>query len=94
MQTITIRGKGVLDASMGLEATGIDYFVNGGQGRGTKIWLFTEKREKDSLHGGTRLIVQRNTPAEGQTVRGIHQRDHRNDCTTCGDDRTYIFALF
>ena len=37
MQTITIRVKGVLDASMGLEATGVDYYVNGGQGRGTKI---------------------------------------------------------
>ena len=31
METITICPKGVLYASMGLQSTGIDYFVDGGQ---------------------------------------------------------------
>ena len=35
METITISPKGVLDASMGLQSAGIDYFVDGGQWHGS-----------------------------------------------------------
>ena len=46
METITISPKGVLDASMGLQSTGIDYFVDGGQGHGSNKSIHAEKRKK------------------------------------------------
>ena len=46
METITISPKGVLYASMGLQFTGIDYFVDGGKGRGSNKMIRAEKRKK------------------------------------------------
>ena len=43
---------------MGLQSTGIDYFVDGGQGRGSNISIHAEKiafrQETGQLCGGTR----------------------------------------
>ena len=47
MQTITISLYGLLNTSMGLESTGIDYFVDGGQGCGSNKLIHAEKRKKD-----------------------------------------------
>ena len=94
METITISPKGVLDASIGLQSTGIDYFVDGGQGRESKKLIHAEKRKKDSLQARNRPIVRQNTFDEGQAVRGIHWRGRRKDSTTYGDDISCITALF
>ena len=49
MQTITISLYGLLNTSMGLESTGIDYFVDGGQGCGSNKLIHAEKRKKIEL---------------------------------------------
>ena len=74
METITISPKGVFYALMGLQSTRIDYFVDGGQGRGSKKSIHAEKQKKDSLLARNRPIVRQNTSAEGRAVRGIHWR--------------------
>ena len=57
---------------MGIQSTGIDYFVNGGQGHGGAIKSYTQKSEKkDSLLARNRPIVQRNVSAESQAVQKI-----------------------
>ena len=72
---------------MGLQSTGIDYFVDGGQGRGSNKSRHAEKRKKDSVLARNRPIVRRNTSAEGRAVREIHRRDLRKGSTVCGDDK-------
>ena len=94
METITISPKGVLYASMGLQSTGIDYFVDGGHGRGSNKMIHAEKRKKDRVSARNRPIVRRNMSAEGRAVREIHRRDPRKGSTVCDDDRLYITALF
>ena len=73
---------------MGLLSTGIDYFVDGGQGRGSKKLRHAKKRKKDSLLARNRPIVRRNMSAKGQAVRGIHQRGLCKGSTVCSDDRS------
>ena len=58
---------------MGLQSTGIDYFVDGGQGRGSNKSIHAEKRKKDRVSARNRPIVRRNTFTEGRAVRGIHR---------------------
>ena len=79
---------------MGLESTGIDYFVDGEQGRGSNKSIHAEKRKKDRVLARNRPIVRRNTFAEGRAVRGIHRRGLRKGSIVCSDDRSYITALF
>ena len=73
---------------MGLQSTGIDYFVDGGQGRGSKKSIHAEKRKKDSLFARNRPIVRRNPSDEGRAVRGIHRRGLRKGSIVFGDDRS------
>ena len=73
---------------MGLQSTGIDYFVDGGQGRESKKLIHAEKRKKDSLFARNRPIVRRNLFDEGRAVRRILRRGLRKGSTVCGDDRS------
>ena len=77
---------------MTLAMTGIDYFVDGGQVRETKILACSEKRKKDSLYSRARAIVK--PSAEGRTAQEIHRRGQGKVPSTCGDDRSCITALF
>ena len=78
METITISPKGVLYASMGLQSTGIDYFVDGGQGRGSNKSIHAEKREKDSLQARNRPIIGGTRPTKvgrcGESIGGVSAR--------------------
>ena len=94
METITISPKGVLYASMGLQSTGINYFVDGGQGRGSNKMIHAEKQKKDRVLDRNRPIVRQNMSAEGQAGREIYRRDPCKGSTVCDDDRLYITALF
>ena len=73
---------------MGLQSTEIDYFVDGGQGRGSKKSIHAEKRKKDSLLARNRPIVRQNPSDKGQAVWGIHWRGLRKGSTVCGDDKS------
>ena len=59
---------------MGLQSTGIDYFVDGEQGRGSNKSIHAEKQKKDRVLARNRPIVRQNTFTEDWVVWGIYWR--------------------